>query len=751
MQAVDPRAATEFVKQGGLLIADTRTAIQDKDEAFADTAAWDALFGITRAKPQAEKAEQEKQVYLHSEIPVTIEANGPIEAVSGWKNDALSGEPGLKLVAGQAVANARYAAVAGQGQGTPWVDDFTGSPALITRKQDKGTAVFLNFRLASDYLNAIKQGSPEWDRYKARRAANAKLLAGLLSLAKCENYNVKATAADGSPLPYATYHAFRQDGQRLFGIIQQTHLNLPDRKNEDKSTERYFLRGAEEFDPKPATVVFPENGHVYDVRTKKYLGQADRVGTQITPGRAELYAVLDYRVAGLTLDVPATADAGKPFEVKASLQVEAAAPGGAAPGRHAIRIEWLDPSGTAVSHYRQIITGIGGGAGWMQFALNDVPGKWTVRATDVISGVSVTQAVKVKTPKLTEFERTVPARPGYTVTHEPFAFDPLKGAANPGGVTPAAPKDPQAEKTPPLVSLGEPFIEQKGCFIYFPGQPYHQVTQDFEATFSPGPVEYKLKWVGHRGGCDYTKTVKPSDEPVKDSALGIEGPAGENWLSWNKLGFISIALDGQDVKTSCCKAAKVGDGAVDLTWETAKGTVVLRLAAVKGREELPARLTIKAKEQIEKPIITLHNRAGGVSPVGEFWYVATAKRDDVLGTDLGLPDESWAVFADRAMNRAQNRGAGVSALVIAPDPEQVKQVNVAKVGDKPEPTSTDTRHNRYSHMINTTITLAPVAAGGTRSFSFAIWERADKTNDEARKYLAEKAQEIIKGLTDFQE
>ncbi|HUW31828.1 MAG TPA: hypothetical protein VM223_09470 [Planctomycetota bacterium] len=55
VQAVDPRAPAEFVKQGGHLIADTRTAIQDADGKFTDTAAWDALFGITRQRMKNEE------------------------------------------------------------------------------------------------------------------------------------------------------------------------------------------------------------------------------------------------------------------------------------------------------------------------------------------------------------------------------------------------------------------------------------------------------------------------------------------------------------------------------------------------------------------------------------------------------------------------------------------------------------------------------------------------------------------------
>ncbi|HUS47471.1 MAG TPA: hypothetical protein VM098_05100, partial [Phycisphaerae bacterium] len=615
--------------------------------------------------------------------------------------------------------------------------------ALIKRKDGKGTAVFLNFRLPSPHLNQFQPDTPEWERYKARRANVAHLVGRLLAGAVGEqkNYSVCALAADESPLPYTMCYAFRQDGLRLFGVLQQTHLNRPDRTNADKSSERYYLRGAAEYDPKPATLFFPEKGEIYDLRAKKYLGSADRASVQITPGRAELYAVLDYRVGRLAIDAPDAVEAGQPFRFSA-----ASATSGA-PGTHVLRVEWADPDGRKAEHYSQNIAGRGTAAGWMQFALNDTPGKWTLTATDVITGTTASKTVKVKARKLDELERLVPRRPEYVVEHVPFRFHPLKGAANPGNVMPAKPAEPDAaEREQPLLSLGEPFIEQKGCFVYFPGQPYHQVVQGWEAVFRPGPLEYKLRWMGHRGGCDYTKTVKPSEDPVLDSSLGIESPTQENWLSWNKLGFINIALDGEDLKTAYCKPAKAGESAIDLAWETAKGTVSLRLAAVKGTEELLARLTVKAKEAIQAPVVTLHNRAGGVSPVGEFWHVITARRDDALGSDLSLPDECWAVFADRAMNRAQSRGAGVSALVILPDPEQIRQVHVEKAGSKVEPTATDTRHNRYSHMMNTTITLAPIAAGGTRTLRFALWERPDRSNDDARKYMIEKAGEIVKRM-----
>jgi hypothetical protein len=54
-----------------------------------------------------------------------------------------------------------------------------------------------------------------------------------------------------------------------------------------------------------------------------------------------------------------------------------------------VRVEVLDPSGKLVSAYSSNVTILGGRAAFhIPFALNDPKGHWTVKARDVVSGLT---------------------------------------------------------------------------------------------------------------------------------------------------------------------------------------------------------------------------------------------------------------------------------------------------------------------------------------------------------------------------
>jgi hypothetical protein len=57
---------------------------------------------------------------------------------------------------------------------------------------------------------------------------------------------------------------------------------------------------------------------------------------------------------------------------------------GGQPGLHVFRIEVLGPDGGPRTHYgAKLLAQTGNAAGEIPLALNDAPGKWTIRATDI--------------------------------------------------------------------------------------------------------------------------------------------------------------------------------------------------------------------------------------------------------------------------------------------------------------------------------------------------------------------------------
>jgi hypothetical protein len=727
----DARSLSRFAKSGGLVVADTRLGIQNDEGEFVDTAKLDKLFGIRRHRPEAEAAEH---FYLHSRIPVTVNGVKSAEP-AGADYEALSGESGLSVTDGEALA--AYTHVAGEGGGTPWVEDFADSPAIVRRRHGSGAFVYLNFGLRSEV--ATKPNENALEQHKRFRRINRGLLDSLYEGTE----NGRVTRPGGDPLPYTQSYAFGEDGLSLYGVVQQTFLNCPDRVHTDKSTARYYLHGSQEYEPNPARVRFPGAGHVYDVRSGQYLGHTDSIQTQITPGRAELYAVLDYRVYGVSISAPDSVMAGEPFRIATHLEADGAV------GPHAVRVSWERPDGKPAPERRRILCGGGGAGGWMQFALNDAPGRWRVKVSDVISGKSAEKTIRLRRRDLPKGAMELPVTPGTRVERKPFSFDPLRGGLSPGNTwaLERLTHNPQPEISPdPRVRLKGPFIKGSHWRTWFPGLGWYKVNQVWQATLSRGPVSYRIQWVGNRD----KDATESSAAPVNDSAVGMEGPAKENWLGWTKQGFLSIRLGERDLRDVAAVPEKLGDGRLAIRWDCEEARIRLRLSTRKGTEALLARLEIQAKEEIEDPVIVLHNRAGGVGPVGEFWYAATARRDNALGSALQLPEENWVLYADRAMNRAHGKGHGTSALLLRPDAEQIQGVRLAVRGEEPEPTHRNRGMKRrqwvkmrWHHMIDTTIELAPVRKGALRTLDFALWEWSDRGNSEARGWLEERAEKVL--------
>jgi hypothetical protein len=136
---------------------------------------------------------------------------------------------------------------------------------------------------------------------------------------------------------------------------------------------------------------------VYDVRAGRPLGRIREIALPPPADgrRVHLFALQAETVAGVTVTGPEQVARGEtlPLEV----QVEA---GQVDPAGRLVRIDVLDPAGQPVLHYRDFVTLAGPtGQSAVPFAFNDVPGRWTIRATDVASGVAGEKTVVVSDDK----------------------------------------------------------------------------------------------------------------------------------------------------------------------------------------------------------------------------------------------------------------------------------------------------------------------------------------------------------------
>ncbi len=147
--------------------------------------------------------------------------------------------------------------------------------------------------------------------------------------------------------------------------------------------------------PNPeATLTFPDDRHVYDVREGAYLGRTRTVRAALDPWHILLYARLPYQVTGLRVEPPATVPAGGAAEVRVQVQADGA------PGPHFVRLTATAPDGRERSGFAQTIRAESGrDTATLRFALNDPPGRWRLSARDAATGVTGQAEVTLGRPE----------------------------------------------------------------------------------------------------------------------------------------------------------------------------------------------------------------------------------------------------------------------------------------------------------------------------------------------------------------
>ena len=122
--------------------------------------------------------------------------------------------------------------------------------------------------------------------------------------------------------------------------------------------------------------------YVYDVIDGRMIGK----GKTATPfvflpeGECALLALLDYEVTEVEVRLTE-----RPQETIYRIRLKTTSP----PGLHAFRVQFFNPKKKEVVQYRTVLRADAGDAqGVFHFAVNDTPGEWTVKATDVLTGKS---------------------------------------------------------------------------------------------------------------------------------------------------------------------------------------------------------------------------------------------------------------------------------------------------------------------------------------------------------------------------
>ena len=142
----------------------------------------------------------------------------------------------------------------------------------------------------------------------------------------------------------------------------------------------------------PRRIRFRRPGHLYDGRTRKYLGRGRETTVQLVEHEGRWVSRLPYKVTGLHVKAPRWVIQGKPWICAVAVQ----ASDRTKLGRHVFAAKVFDPNRRVKRYYHRKVAAVSGRAiVCVPFCLNDTPGAWTVRIRDVATGVNESVTVNV--------------------------------------------------------------------------------------------------------------------------------------------------------------------------------------------------------------------------------------------------------------------------------------------------------------------------------------------------------------------
>ena len=142
-----------------------------------------------------------------------------------------------------------------------------------------------------------------------------------------------------------------------------------------------------------ATFRLGRAGHVTEMRSRRRIGRKDHVTYPIDRFSVQVFSVLPYEVERIKVDAPARLRQGDPLRVR--LEVRTRPP--ASVGNHVLRVDMVNPKGHAADYYSQNLIAAKGRCEFVRpLALNEAPGRWTLRVRDAASCVESASSIVVE-------------------------------------------------------------------------------------------------------------------------------------------------------------------------------------------------------------------------------------------------------------------------------------------------------------------------------------------------------------------
>ena len=340
-----------FVAGGGVLIADAAPGLVDQHCAWQQSETLNKLFGIT-----SNASDKREIKNTPAELAVTEDGRQ-----WGISPKALTGfsiaEPELKA-----------------SNGTPLLRTSTGDAAIV-RQVGKGWAIYLNLML---------------DHYSRQRANNfggagyRSLINSILAKVG-KKPAVDVLTADGHTLSQAQIVRYKFSNNELLAIVKE-NVSLAGVVGKDGVTV-YNDANLGQVAKQDLTIKLPKKFYVADVRSGKQLGYTDVVHASTLIGDALILGLSPVETK-IRLEGPAEVQMGR----QATLNILSDAT-----GQSLIRCHVFAPNGSIIPIYsRNTLLEKGRTIFVVPFALNDQPGKYKVRATDIVTGAFSETTIELK-------------------------------------------------------------------------------------------------------------------------------------------------------------------------------------------------------------------------------------------------------------------------------------------------------------------------------------------------------------------
>ncbi|MGD1001340.1 MAG: beta-galactosidase trimerization domain-containing protein [Candidatus Brocadiia bacterium] len=336
-QAISPEEIGKirsFLMAGGALLADLCPGVTDAHGKAYDFSQMDELLGLKR--------QYHRPLYRPGRLVVQPQSEYLLPAM---EFNAVLGEPSLRL--NGAVAWATF-----EGEGG------ARAPAATFHRIGAGLSMLLNFSLAG-YRAA--EGPVSSDTQVGRAEATQKLVRTFLAAGRIQ----PAISLRAEPPAGSAFCARFRSGEAVY-----LGLSAP-----PGGSRNVFIS---------LNGLVPAKRFVYDVLAHKYLGRTQSFDYTMKESYGELLALMPREIGKVRLSAPQRADRGRPAPVSVTLSDWKADL-----GRTVFRIGVYGPDGSLSAAYTRTIACDGGRAETViPLALNDAPGEWLIRATEVVSGHS---------------------------------------------------------------------------------------------------------------------------------------------------------------------------------------------------------------------------------------------------------------------------------------------------------------------------------------------------------------------------